>query len=67
MNEILKAVLWVLLGIALAVGIFSLVVCIGSAVNGIGFGEQITQWFGPIGAKTSEELDAVGHVLKSIV
>ncbi len=32
----------------LAVGLIA--VCIGSAVNGVTFGEQITQWFGSGGA-----------------
>ncbi len=67
MNEICKAVLYVLLGMLVAVGISCLVICIGSAVNGIGFGEQITQWFGSIGQKAPEELEAVGSFLKSVI
>lgn len=66
MNEILKSILYVLLGVCLAAGIFCLVICIGSAVNGIGFGEQISQWFGTIG-QSSGELDAVAHVLKTMI
>ncbi len=40
----------VLLGVAIAVGIACLTVCIGSAVNGISFNQQIIDWF----SKTTE-------------
>ncbi len=45
-TEILKAIGFILLGAALAVGIFCLSVAIGCAVNGISFGVQIAEWFG---------------------
>lgn len=47
--EIFKKLCLVFLGVLLAVGLFCLVVAIACAVNGIGFGEQITQWFGSLG------------------
>lgn len=44
--EFMQKILFVLLGMIIAVGIFCLVVTIGSAVNGLTFGEQIVDWFG---------------------
>lgn len=46
-KQILKYLGLGMLG-ALLLGV--LIVCIGSAVNGVTFGEQITQWFGANGA-----------------
>ncbi len=64
MSELWKVFCWVFLGMLLAAGIFSLVVCIGSAVNGIGFGEQISQWFGSAVIKPSDEMAVVSSYLK---
>lgn len=53
-------VVWVLLGIVLAVGLFCLAVCIGGAVNGLKFTEQITEWFGK-----KETVDATKQVVEA--
>lgn len=42
----MKIFLGVILGILIAVAVTLLAVAIGCAVNGIGFGEQIVEWFG---------------------
>ncbi len=57
-KEICKAILWVLLGAALTVGIISLVICIGSAVNGVSFAQQIVNWFGPKAKEIAESFIA---------
>lgn len=54
-----KNLMLVFLGIALAVGILCAVVGIGSSINKITFGEQITEWFGSIGSKTNEIVDSI--------
>lgn len=41
-----QKIIYVLLGMALAVGIFCLAVWIGCSVNQITFAEQIVKWFG---------------------
>ena len=41
-----KALMFVLLGILVAVAIFCITVAIASEVNGLSFFEQITAWFG---------------------
>lgn len=41
-----KLVLGIVLGAICTVAIFCIAVGIGCAVNGLTFGEQITQWFG---------------------
>ena len=46
-KEVLKAVLWALVGMAIFVGVMSLIICIGSAANGVTFSQQIVDWFGP--------------------
>lgn len=68
MNETVKNILFVLLGIVVAVGIFCLVVAIGCAVNGIGFGDQIVEWFGTV-KETVEELPTEETVatIKSLI
>ncbi len=42
----MKIFLGIVLGILIAVAITLLAVAIGCAVNGIGFSEQIVDWFG---------------------
>lgn len=44
--EIFKNIMFVLLGIIIAVAVFCAVVGIASAVNDIFFGQQIVEWFG---------------------
>ena len=46
MNEKLKIILGVVLGIICAIVWFSLIVIIGCSVNGLTFGEQVCEWFG---------------------
>lgn len=41
-----KALLFVLLGVLVAVAVFCIVVAIGASVNGLSFFEQISSWFG---------------------
>lgn len=55
MNEKLKAVLWILVGVVGTIVLFSLIVAIGCAVNGVTFGEQICLWFGK-SSKTIEQV-----------
>ena len=42
--KIFKNIMLVLLGVAITVGIASLAVCIGSAINGVSFNQQIVDW-----------------------
>ncbi len=44
--EIFKNIMFVLLGMIIAVAVFCAVVGIASAVNDISFGQQIVEWFG---------------------
>lgn len=44
--EIFKNIMFVLLGIIIAVVLFCAVVGIASAVNDFSFGQQIVEWFG---------------------
>lgn len=58
-KEVLKAVLWALAGMAIFVGIMSLVVCIGAAANGVTFAQQIVDWFGPKAKAVVETVSAL--------
>ena len=60
MNEKLKAVLWVVVGVVATIVLFSLIVAIGCAVNGLTFGEQICSWFG----KNAEAIEQVATTAK---
>ena len=60
MNEKLKAVLWVVVGIVATIVLFSLIVAIGCAANGLTFGEQICSWFG----KNAETIEQVATTAK---
>lgn len=51
MSDKLKLILGIVLGVVGAVALFSLIVCICCSANGLTFGEQVCQWFGP--AKTA--------------
>lgn len=44
--ELFKNIMFVLLGMIIAVAVFCAVVGIASAVNDISFGQQIVEWFG---------------------
>ena len=60
MNEKLKAVLWVVVGVVATIVLFSVIVAIGCAVNGLTFGEQICSWFG----KNAETIEQVATTAK---
>lgn len=62
MNEKLKAVLWILVGVVGTIVLFSLIVAIGCAVNGVTFGEQICLWFG----KSAETIEQVAETTAQI-
>lgn len=65
-KEICKGILWVLVGIILAVGITCLVICIGAAVNGVSFAQQIVNWFGPKAKEVKEVAEAVVQTFSAI-
>lgn len=44
--ELFKNIMFVLLGMIIAVAVFCAIVGIASAVNDISFGQQIVEWFG---------------------
>jgi len=62
MNEKLKAVLWVVVGIVATIVVFSLIVAIGCAINGLTFGEQICAWFG----NNAENIEQVAEATAKI-
>lgn len=45
MSRTAKSILYVVLGIVIAVALFCVAVGIGCAVNGLTFSEQIVDWF----------------------
>ena len=61
--RIFKNITLVFLGVLVAVCIFCLVIGIACSVNGLHFGEQISQWFGsgatPVKASVSNFLNAI--------
>ncbi len=60
----LKRVLWLLLGMLLAVALFCLAVGIGCAVNGVTFNQQIIDWFTvPSVPPLDEAVDEVASIL----
>lgn len=61
MNWRLSMVLGVILGVLATIAITALVICIGSAVNGVTFSQQICDWFGKVPVK-----DVAGAVASSI-
>lgn len=62
MNDKIKAILWVVVGIVATIVVFSLIVAIGCAINGLTFGEQICAWFG----KSAETIDQVAGATAKI-
>ena len=60
--EIFKNIMLVLLGMLLAVGIFCVTVAIGCAVNGISFGQQISQWFGEVAPAIEKTVETTAHI-----
>ena len=59
--EIFKNIMLVLLGMLLAIGIFCVTVAIGCAVNGISFGQQISQWFGEAAPVVEKVAETTAH------
>lgn len=66
--EIFKNIVFVLLGMIIAVAVFCAVVGIASAVNDISFGQQIVEWFGTA-KEVVEELptDEVVETAKALI
>ncbi len=66
--EIFKNIMFVLLGMIIAVAVFCAVVGIASAVNDISFGQQIVEWFGTA-KEVVEELptDEVVETAKALI
>lgn len=66
--EIFKNIMFVLLGMVIAVAVFCAVVGIASAVNDISFGQQIVEWFGTA-KEVVEELptDEVVETAKALI
>mgnify|MGYP004663230427 CR=1 FL=1 len=60
--EIFKNIMLVLLGMLLAVCIFCVTVAIGCAVNGISFGQQISQWFGEVAPAIEQTAETTAHI-----
>lgn len=46
MSDKLKIILSIVIGLVCAVALFCLIVVIACSVNGLTFGEQISEWFG---------------------
>lgn len=59
--EVFKNIMLVLLGMLLAVGIFCITVGIGCAVNGLTFGQQVSQWFGSNPAAAEEVVEEIAE------
>ena len=66
--EIFKNIMFVLLGMIIAVAVFCAVVGIASAINDISFGQQIVEWFGTA-KEVIEELptDEVVETAKALI
>lgn len=62
MNEKLKAVLWILVGVVGTIVLFSLIVAIGCAINGVTFGEQICLWFGKSAGAIEQVADTTAKI-----
>lgn len=54
-----KNIMFVLLGIVIAVGVACATVAIGCAINGVSFGQQIVNWFGTTGTATESVVSAL--------
>ena len=67
---VFQKIMLVLLGMALAVGIFCITVGIGCAVNGVTFGQQIVNWFGSNAQtveKVTEDIVETTAMIKPII
>ncbi len=62
MVAVMKRLFYVLLGAIVALGLFALVICIASSVNGVSFAQQIVDWFGP---KAVEEVESIVQSIKA--
>lgn len=66
--EIFKNIMFVLLGMIIAVAVFCAVVGIASAVNDISFGQQIVEWFGTAKEAVGElPTDEVVETAKALI
>ena len=60
-----KTITLIIASVLGAVSLFCLIVCIGCAVNGVTFGEQIVNWFGGSStAITDTVIDEIGEVIE---
>lgn len=57
----MKIFIGIILGILIAVAVTLLSVAIGCAVNGLGFGEQICEWFGNNAPAIGETVEQVAE------
>lgn len=55
----MKYFLYTLLGVAIALAGLCIAISIGCAVNGVSFGQQITDWFGGWGKTTIETIETI--------
>ena len=65
--EKFKVIMLIVLGAILAVGIACLIVCIGSGINGITFGEQICEWFGTNTPAIEETVEQVAETVTASI
>lgn len=64
---VFKKIMFVLLGLLIAVGIFCVVVGIGCAINGVTFTQQIADWFGSNAVEVIEEATEVASMIKPVI
>lgn len=64
---VFQKIMFVLLGVLLAVGLFCLVIGIGCAVNGVTFGQQIVNWFGSSNEVAKDVVEEATAILKPII
>ena len=46
MNDTIKTILWVLVGVVICILLFCEIVVISCSVHGLTFGQQVCSWFG---------------------
>ncbi len=63
---VFQKIMFVLLGMIVAVAVFCVTVGIGCAVNGITFGEQIVEWFGKT-KEIAKDVTDVTAMIKPII
>lgn len=61
MSDATRFILGIITGVVCAVAIFCLVTAIGCAVNGVTFGQQITNWFGEVAPVVDQTVEQVAE------